>query len=122
MAKKILIVEDERALSDILEEEFQKEGFEVEVAVNGLEGLTNAIEHKPDIILLDIIMPKMDGITMLKKLRADTWGAKVPVIILTNLSDATKDEVLYQEWVTDYLVKSNWKLEDLVKKVKDSLS
>ena len=90
MAKKILIVEDEASLRKALVEKFQREGFETFLAFDGVEGLDQAERIQPDLILLDIIMPKMDGMTMLKKLReSGDWGKQVPVIILTNLSSAT---------------------------------
>ena len=89
-------------------------------ATNGEEGLSVAKDKHPDIILLDIIMPKMDGITLLKELRTDPWGQTVPVIILTNLSDYKSVADALQHGVNDFLVKSNWELEEVVAKVKDS--
>jgi DNA-binding response OmpR family regulator len=84
--KKILIIEDEKPLARALELKLTHEGFEVKSAFNGEEGLEVALHEHPDLIMLDIIMPVMDGITMLKKLReANEWGKTVPVIFLTNL-------------------------------------
>ncbi|MFA4880991.1 MAG: response regulator [Candidatus Doudnabacteria bacterium] len=80
-----------------------------------------ALSSHPDIILLDIIMPVMDGMTMLNKLRCDPWGAHATVIILTNLSDAEDPLVLFPHRSLDYLVKSDWRLEDVVTKVKKML-
>lgn len=117
MAKKILIVEDEQSVLRILSEKLTEEGFEVIRAKNGKEGLIAAKKHHPDLILLDVIMPVMDGMTMLKKLREDEWGKTAKITILTNLSDGTVAEAVEQN-VNDYLVKSDWKLEDVVKKVK----
>ena len=118
MKKKIIIIEDESSLRNILVEKLNLEGFDVLEARNGEEGLDLTLSQKPDLILLDIIMPKMDGITMLKKLRGDSWGKKVPVIILTNLSSGTENLELVEKKVFSYLVKSDWKLEDIVKKIK----
>ena len=79
-----------------------------------------ALREHPDLILLDLIMPVMDGMTMLKKLRHDPWGTKVSVIILTNLSDA-EGSLMRSIGSLDYIVKSNWKLEDVVAKVRERL-
>lgn len=121
MNKKILIIEDEMVLAKALVNKFSKEGFNIATARNGEEGLEMALKQKPDLILLDIIMPKMDGLTMLEQLRKDEWGKNVKVILLTNLSDEEKLARALQEGVHDYLVKSDWKIEDVVEVVKDKL-
>jgi DNA-binding response OmpR family regulator len=120
--KLLLVVEDEISLAQALEKKFSSENFEVLIAKDGEEGLAVALEMHPEIILLDIIMPKVDGITVLKKLREDSWGSTVPVIMLTNLSDAEKVAEATESGVYDYLVKSDWKIEDIVKKVNEKLS
>ena len=114
----VLIVEDEMALVEVLEDHFSEEGFEVLIAKDGKVGLDMALKLNPDIILLDIIMPIMDGITMLEKLRKDEKAKEIPVIMLTNLSDAKRVEEARKQGVNDYLVKADWKLEDVVNKVK----
>ncbi len=123
--KKILIVEDEMSQRKALVDKFTREGFQVLEARDGEEGLRIALKEQPNIILLDIVMPKMDGMTMLKKLRQENdWGKSVPVILLTNLSSdddkinkgITEDEPAY------YLVKSNWPINEVVEKVKERLS
>jgi len=120
--KKILIVEDERALREILEKKFfQEKDFEVVSAKNGEDGLNLALKEKPDLILLDIVMPKMDGMTMLHILRGNEWGKNVPVILLSNLNDASKISDGVNEKVFDYLVKSDWHIDDVVKKVREKL-
>lgn len=118
---KILIVEDERVLAGALMDKFEKEGFTTSVAFDGEEGLEAALNAHPDIILLDIIMPKMDGLTMLERLRRDDWGANVPVIMLTNLSDELKVTEAIKNGSFDYLVKSDWTINDVVDKVKKRL-
>jgi len=100
---------------------FTHEGFEVFQAGDGETGLAIALKEHPDLILLDIIMPKMDGMTLLKKLRTDAWGKKVPVIILTNLSDDRNIAEAMEGGVYDFLVKSSWEADDLVKRVKERL-
>ena len=119
--KKVLIVEDEKSLRKVLVKKLIKEKFDILEAKDGLDGLDKAIEHHPDLILLDIIMPVMDGITMLKKLRSDKWGKEVPVIILTNLVDAGKTQESLEQGVYDFLVKSDWKIDDVIKKVNNRL-
>jgi DNA-binding response OmpR family regulator len=121
MNKKILIVEDEVSLLMALGEKFSQEGFDIIEAKDGEEGLKMAIKKKPDLILLDIIMPVMDGITMLKKLREAENGKNTPVIVLTNLSDEQAVVESIQNGVNDYLVKTNWSLDDVVKQVKKKL-
>jgi len=121
MKKKILIVEDEMTILNVLVDKFTLEGFEMAVAKNGQEGLKAALENHPDLILLDIVMPIMDGMTMLSKLRKDSWGKDVSVIFLTNLSDASRVLQSLDQGVNDYLVKSDWKIKDIVEMVKGKL-
>ncbi|HSR89169.1 MAG TPA: response regulator [Candidatus Udaeobacter sp.] len=118
---KILIVEDELDLLGVLAQKFDMEKFEVFKAANGQLGLEEALKSHPDLILLDIIMPVMDGVTMLKMLREDSWGKDVPVILLTNLSDESKIAEAMQHGVYDYLVKADWNINDVVAKVKSRL-
>jgi len=117
----VLIVEDEPYLLDALKDQFEFSGFTVLTAKNGVEGLDAALKNKPDFILLDIIMPFMDGITVLKKLREDTWGNAVPVLMLSNLCDSRTVMESIQNGASDYLIKTDWKLDDVVEKVKKSL-
>jgi len=121
MNKNILIVDDEPVLLSALVDKFTREGFNVIVAENGEIGLKTALEKHPDIILLDIIMPIMDGMTMLSELRKDAWGENAKVILLTNLSDPGKISESITHKVNDYLVKSDWKIEDVVKQVNKKL-
>ncbi|MAG44837.1 hypothetical protein CL633_03030 [bacterium] len=126
--KKILIVEDEILMLKALVRVLNQAGFDTLEACNGKEGLKTALLKKPDLILLDIIMPKMDGLTMLRKLQKNKWGSKVPVIFLTNLSDPEKIVAATRSYTKtlsngmyDYLIKSDWRLTDVVKKVKEKL-
>lgn len=118
IAKKILIVEDEISIASALKLKLEKEGFQVLLAGDGKKGLALALKEIPDLILLDVVMPVMDGLTMMEKLRADKAGKKIKVLILTNLTrlDGTFDVSKYKE--IDYLVKSQWKISDLIKKIK----
>ncbi|HEY9585487.1 MAG TPA: response regulator [Candidatus Paceibacterota bacterium] len=121
--KKVLIVEDEAPLRTAMADILVFEGFTVYQAKNGLEGLEIALEQHPDIILLDLMMPVMDGLTMLGKLRQDqTWGKDVGVILLTNISDPEKIAQATDAGSYDFLVKSDWSIEDVVKKIKARLN
>lgn len=119
--KTILIVEDETSLRNALRDKLAREGFAVLEAKNGEEGLEVALREHPDLILLDIIMPVMDGMTMLARLREDAWGKEAKVIILTNLSESEKVSAAMAAGMFDYLVKSDWKIEDVVAKVRERL-
>lgn len=122
--KKILIVEDEQDLREALTDKLTREGFSVLEAKNGEEGLKVALAARPDLILLDIVMPVMDGMTMMKKLREENeWGKNVSIILLTNLS--ATDQIIsgiVEDEPAYYLVKSDWKIEDVVKKVRERLT
>lgn len=114
--KKLLIVEDDGLLIQALQKTFEKEGYTVLIAKNGQEGLKTAIKNHPDLILLDIIMPVMDGITALKELRKDAWGKKAKVVMLTNI-DYPADLEPYNYGIVGFLVKSKTSLDDVVKEV-----
>lgn len=119
--KKVLIIEDESSLLELLVEKFKESGFKVNYAQSAEAGLRLALQGQPDLVLLDIILPKMDGLTMLKKLRQNSWGMSVPVIILSNLSDRKKVSEAMRMGVYDFLVKSDVKLADIVKEVREVL-
>ena len=123
--KKILVIEDEIALSVPLKDNLTQEGFDVTVIGDGEEGLNLSFSLKPDLILLNLLLPKMDGMTVLRNIRKETsWCNPVPVITLTNLTshdekrmkDITELEPAY------YFEKTDWKIEDVVQKVKEILA
>ncbi len=120
--KKILIVEDELPTLKILTDRFREEAFKVLEAKDGKIGLRTALEEHPDVILLDILMPRMDGLTMFKELRKDDWGKKAVVVLLTNLSPDDKVLKAVVEYEPAfYLIKTNWRLDDVVAKVKETV-
>ncbi|MFZ3074383.1 MAG: response regulator [Minisyncoccales bacterium] len=119
--KKVLVIDDEIVLLDLLSSKISQNGFSVIEAHDGDEGLQKALAEHPDLVLLDIIMPKMDGITMLKKLREDPWGKTAQVIILSNLNTAEAVEKSLANGAYDYLVKIDYTLDDLVRIVKKRL-
>ena len=118
----ILIAEDEKPMLKALVDKFTHEGFNVIESKNGEEALKSALQKHPNIILLDLVMPKMDGLVVLKKLREDGWGKTVPIIILTNLN---MDNKIIREVValepSFYLMKSEVKLEEIISKVREIL-
>lgn len=82
----VLIIEDDQVLREMYKDKMERSGYKVLIANDGEEGLKVALQNHPDLILLDLMMPKMDGTSMMEKLREDTWGKNVPIIILTNLN------------------------------------
>ncbi|MBU0613598.1 response regulator [Patescibacteria group bacterium] len=122
MSKKILIVEDEEDLRDTLADRFTKEGYEVLQAKNGEEGFNMALKEKPAIILTDILMPKKHGIDMIKDIRSLESGKSIPIIVLSNLTDAEYTSDAIEEGVFSYLVKSDWSINDVVEMVEKRLS
>lgn len=120
--KTILVVEDEAAMRRALHDKLTREGYDVVEAVNGEEGLKLALAGHPDLILLDIAMPKVDGETMLQWLREDAWGKNVPVIILSNLSYLPKHHDHSKQMAMEYYLKADMPLAELVVKIKQHLS
>jgi CheY-like chemotaxis protein len=117
--KTILVVEDEKSLREALVDILRLKNFLPLAAKNGQEGVEMALAKHPDLILLDLLMPVMDGMAAFTKIRKDPWGKKVPVVILTNLN--ATDERLVQDVVTDmplyYLVKSDNKIDDVIETI-----
>ncbi len=118
VTKKVLVVEDDKVLRRVIVDNLKAEGFTVFEAEDGVQGLSVAGAEHPDLILLDVVMPKMDGISMLEKLREDEWGKTARVIMLTNLSDTEKIAKVAERGVSDYLVKADWDIASIVEKVK----
>ena len=118
---KILIAEDEPTLNKALTEFLTEDGFDVLNVFDGEETVKIARESKPDLILLDIILPKKDGYEVLDELKRDEKTTKIPIILLTNLESAENIQKAFDKGATTYLVKSNYKLEDVVKKIKETL-
>jgi len=117
-AKKVLLVEDDPLILKMYQAKFQNEGYKVSVAEDGVHGLSMVTEEKPDIILLDIMMPQMSGIDFLKKLRATESGKNIPVLVLTNLSEKTEEQDAVSLGVKEYLLKASLTPAEIVEKVK----
>lgn len=120
--KKVLIVEDDQYLADFYVTLLTREGFDAIKAENGLVGLEKVQTEKPDLIILDIMMPVMDGKEMLHKLRAIEEFKTLPVIVLTNAGDIDNMRTMHRyENTSDFLIKSNVNPEDIIQRVKDLL-
>lgn len=122
MPKTILVAEDEKDLSSVLSARFKDEGYRVLVAGDGEVAISMALEENPDLILLDIIMPKIDGASVLKRLRQEEVTKQTPIILLSNLSSGEKVDQAKDQDVTDYLIKTDWSIDDIVDRVKRALS
>ena len=105
--KKILIVEDDRMISNMYQTKLKQEGFNVIVADDGSQGLEMAIKEKPDLILLDVILPQLDGFAVLEELRLNSNLKHTPIYMLTNLGTTEDKEKAEKLGATDYLVKAN---------------
>ena len=119
--KKVLIIDDDQNLTTVLVDKLNFSGFMAESANDGIEGLKKALEDKPDLILLDVIMPNMSGWETLEKLRVDAWGEKVKVIMLTALDKPESVAHAMEQGSTVFIVKTNYTLDQIVEKVKEVL-
>lgn len=119
--KKIMLVEDDLFISDIYQVKLQREGFEVLIAGNGLEALKVLEKTVPDLILLDIVMPYMDGIDVLKKIKSEEKWKKIPVILLSNISEREKIDEAMGIGADDYLLKSHFTPAEVLEKVNSVL-
>lgn len=119
--RKVLVVEDEAPLRKIMVSKLKESGFEVLEASNGKQGLKKAKKEHPNLILLDIIMPEMDGLEMLRLLREDKWGKNAEVVILSVVNNPKEVQKAMEEKVFNFWVKSDWKLSEIIKEVKDRL-
>lgn len=117
----VLIVEDDTFLANIYKTKFEMEGFKVSLAENGELGLSEVKKKKPDIVLLDILLPKMDGFAVLQEIKADADIKKIPVILLTNLGQKDDVEKGLDLGAIDYLIKAHFKPSETVEKVKKAL-
>ena len=120
--KTILFIEDESALQKTVGTSLQKEGYKVISALDGEAGARLAKEENPDLILLDLILPKMDGFELLAELKKDPKTKSIPVIILTNLERMKDIEQALELGAKTYLVKANYTMEEVVTKIKQALS
>jgi len=119
--QRILIIEDEPTLQKTLSIALEQAGYEIKGALDGEIGLRLAKETKPDMILLDLILPKMDGFEVLEEIKKDENIKDIPVIILTNLESSQDIEKALVLGAKTYLVKANYDLKDVIQKVKENM-
>jgi len=119
--KKILFIEDESALQKTFRVFIEQEGYKMVSALDGESGVNLAKLEKPDLILLDLILPRLHGFEVLKKLKEDYETKEIPVIILTNLENSEDINKALELGATTYLVKSNYTLSELVEKIKKAI-
>ncbi len=117
----VLLVEDDVFLANIYTTKFEMEGFKISHSDNGQKGLEDAKKKKPDIILLDILLPKMDGFAVLEEIQKDETLKSIPVILLTNLGQKDDVEKGLEMGAKDYLIKAHFKPSEVVEKVKNVL-
>jgi DNA-binding response OmpR family regulator len=119
---KVLIVEDDPFLADIYITKFTQEGFNVRMAGDGETGLQKLEEEKPEIILLDIILPRMDGFAVLKKIKEDPKFKDIPVLLLTNLGQKEEIERGLKLGASQYLIKAHHSPKEVIELVKKTLA
>jgi len=119
--KKVLVVEDDFFVRDLYSRELNREGFEVSAAEDGAEGLLKAIEEKPDIILLDIMLPKMSGLDVLKKVKEKEETKNIPVVLLTNLGQESVIREGFTLGAVGYLIKAAYTPTQVIEEVKKFL-
>jgi DNA-binding response OmpR family regulator len=120
-ATKIAIIEDDLVISQMYRMKFEADGFEVQIADNGKRGVAMVESFKPDIILLDLQMPNMDGAEALAEIRSHGWGKDIPVIILTNLGEEEAPKSLRTLGIHSYIVKADLTPRQVVTRVKEAL-
>lgn len=119
--KKILIIEDEEVLLSLLQEKLVQEGYSVIVATDGVEGLDKMKNEEPDLILLDIVMPKMGGFEVLEIMNKDQGLKKIPVIIISNSGQPVELSRAEELGVKDWLVKADFNPQQVLDKVKKQI-
>ena len=121
-SKKVLVIDDDEALVTALNERLTDAGYKVSSASDGQKGLDVALETHPDLIILDVAMPVMNGWDALTALRADGWGKDARVVMLTNSDDMENVSHAIDQGTTEYLIKGSWTLDDIVAKVSQMIS
>lgn len=119
---KILVAEDDKLISGSLCEALKTAGYDAIPAYDGEEAVAKAKENVPDLVLLDIMMPKLDGISVLWEIKANPTTAGIPVVVLTNIGDVETISKIVEAGAVDYLLKSDQSVDDIIQKVKDVLA
>lgn len=118
MAKKILVVEDDKFLRELIARKLEKEGYQIVEAVDGEDALKKVKNEKPDLVLLDLILPSIDGFEVLSKIKEDISVAQIPVIVLSNLGQKEDVDKGLKLGAVDYLIKAHFTPGEIVEKVK----
>ena len=121
MAKKILIIEDEKIIRDLLERKLTREGYSVVIATNGIDGLVEMREDRPDIVLLDIIMPKMGGFEVMEEMNKDETLKDIPVIVVSNSGQPVEIDRIKKMGAKDWLIKTEFDPQEVLEKVKKQI-
>jgi len=121
MAKKILIIEDEKIICDLLERKLTREGYSVVIATNGIDGLIKMREDRPDIVLLDIIMPKMGGFEVMEEMNKDETLKDIPVIVVSNSGQPVEIDRIKKMGAKDCLIKTEFDPQEVLEKVKKQI-
>jgi CheY-like chemotaxis protein len=119
--KKILLIEDEEVLISLIEKKLTQTGYEIFVARNGLEGMEKMREMKPDLILLDILMPKMDGMEVLEAMQKDEALREIPIIVISNSGQPVEIDKIRELGARDWLVKAEFNPQEVVEKIKKQI-
>jgi len=119
--KTILFIEDESALQKTFGEILKQNNYKMISALDGETGLRLAQDEKPDLILLDLILPRLNGFEVLKKLKENPQLKEIPIIVLTNLEEVSSVEKAIESGATTYLVKAQYSLEEVIQKIKQAL-
>lgn len=121
MPKKILIIEDDKFLRELVGQKLIKEDYDVSEAIDGEEGIKKVKEEKPDLILLDLILPSIDGFEVLSRIKGDPSLSSIPVIILSNLGQKEDVEKGLKMGAIDYLIKAHFTPGEIIEKIKNAL-
>ena len=119
--KKIMLIEDDTFISSLITSEIKKAGYEVEAVYDGSRGITAVVEQKPDLILLDLLMPQMDGFQVLEKLKADVATSPIPVIVFSNFGEPKDVKRAKDGGAVDFLVKVNFTPKEIIEKIRNIL-
>lgn len=119
--KKILIIEDEKILGEMYKEKFIQSGFEVVLVESAEKGIKMVPIEKPDLILLDILLPRANGVSFLAELRKNPVMSDIPVVAFSNFDDPETKKEAFELGVKDYLIKTNYTPQEIVEKVKNYL-
>lgn len=122
MAKKILIIEDDKFLRRVISQKLSREGYDISEAIDGEKGLKLVQEEKPDLVLLDLILPGMDGFEVLANLKKDPQLSKIPVIILSNLGQREDIDKGLKMGAIDYLIKAHFTPGEIIDRIDRILS